>query len=288
MAARIAPRWLKDPLAWGRVYQALNDQTVAAHASLDWLAAGSPGAMTRAEILRRGEAMIGGNVSRLLSYLELGERAPELAFGDALARFYASDRKLGSPLRDASVPPEAQGGRVFARLGEPDPWTDPSIPVPLVSEPSQLGGPDAILAVVDALSGKAGGSRAAGLMTADVKVDIDRFQLTGAAQWQAWVGFVRGGAADLQFVAGLLAETTKDSGEWTLTGQWRGTRFGQLSVSPEFSISFTLAADKVAAIRTRAADYTFSCGDQILHRVALAATLAQITASSEATVPQAA
>ena len=47
-------------------------------------------------------------------------------------------------------------------------------------------------------------------------------------------------------------------------------------------------ADKIAAVQTRAADYTFMCGDEILHRVALATILSQIAADSEAPVQQAA
>lgn len=287
MAARIAPRWLKDPLGWGRVYQAINDQTLAAHAALDWLATGSPAEMTRGEILRRGAVMIGGNVSRLVSYLELGERPAELAFGEALARFYARDRWLESPLRDVSAGPEAQGVRVFAGLGEPDPWTDPTIPVALMSDPGDLGGPGAVLAVIDALGGRA--EATSDLMVGDLAVGIDGFQLTGVAGWQGWLSFVRAGIVpDLQFVAASLAETTPGAGVWTLSGQWRGTRFGQPSVSPEVSMTFTLADDKLEAIQLSAADFTFPCGDQILPRVALAAILAQIAARSEGVVAQAA
>jgi hypothetical protein len=69
--------------------------------------------------------------------------------------------------------------------------------------------------------------------------------------------------------------------EWTLTGQWRGRIGDVLSVSPEFSMSFGMAGERVAAIQTRRADHTFVLGDSILPPVAFAAMLGALAFKGE-------
>jgi hypothetical protein len=49
-----------------------------------------------------------------------------------------------------------------------------------------------------------------------------------------------------------------------LTAQWQGLKGGQQSISPKFSMTFLMANERVAAIQTRRADYTFVAGDFIL------------------------
>jgi hypothetical protein len=147
--------------------------------------------------------------------------------------------------------------------------------------PATLQGPAAILGLVDVLSGKVEPPKSADLISNDVKVDIDQFRLSGAAQWVAWVTYLRaaGRVSALELVPGSLAQA---DGQWTLTGQWRGVKAGRPSVSPQLTMTFTLADNRVTAIRTERADYTFMAGDEILPSVAFAAVLREAVARATA------
>jgi hypothetical protein len=110
----------------------------------------------------------------------------------------------------------------------------------------------------------------------DLRVEIDQFELQGADQWISWVSFVRGArhVERLDFVPSSLVQ---QDGAWILTGQWQGSRAGRQATSPAFSLTLTLAQNRVTAIETRRADYTFAIGDAFLPQVAFAALLGQLT-----------
>jgi hypothetical protein len=157
----------------------------------------------------------------------------------------------------------------------PDPWTDSPIEVPVLTRPDKLDGPPAVLGLIDMLSGRLGTDASAGLVTSDVKLQIDTFQLQGVAQWNAWVELLRGSprVSKLVLVPGSLAGAGSD---WVLTAQWQGVMNGRASVSPQFTITVGMANDRVARIQTQRSDYTFVMGDSMLPRVAFAAVVGQV------------
>jgi flavin-dependent dehydrogenase len=281
VAARLAPDLLRTPQATAPVYQTYVDELTASHARLDWVVRDDPSSVSLRDLNVRARAMIGGNVARLADYLTLESTPAELASADALCRLYEGDRRLANPLRIDTAPREAQATLLFAKIGAPDPWTDPPLQVPVVMRPATLEGPAAILGLVDVLSGKVEAAKSADLISGDVKVDIDQFRLSGAAQWVAWVTYLRaaGRVSALELVPGSLAQA---DGQWTLTGQWRGVKAGRPSVSPQLTMTFTLADNRVTAIRTERADYTFMAGDEILPSVAFAAVLREAVARATA------
>jgi hypothetical protein len=198
------------------------DRVAASHSALDWTVEEDPWSVPLDELQRRSQAMIADNVKRLGRYLALHGAPTELAFGEAPSRLYQSDRLLASPLRIDTALPEAQATRLFTEAGEPDPWTDPPIAVPVLSRPDKLDGPPAILGVVDVLSGQRNTDTSGELVAGDLQLEIDQFQLQGVAQWTAWADFLRSAprVSNLRLVPGSLAD---NDGRWTLTGQWQGT-----------------------------------------------------------------
>jgi flavin-dependent dehydrogenase len=272
VAARLAPDVLKAPREVPAIYQAYIDRTAASHSGLDWLVRDNPWSVTLKDLRQRSEAMIVGNVERLGGYLELEKKPSEVGFGDALLRMFEDDRIKANPLRIETREPETQSARLFAQNGGPDPWTDPPIDVPVLSRPEKLDGPSAILGLVDVLSGRRDVATSAELVTNDLKVQIDQFHLQGIEPWNAWASFLRKSArvTNLELVAGALAG---NNAEWVLTGQWQGVKAGLARVSPEFTMRFDMADERVAAIQTQRADYTFVVGDFILPQVAFAAIL---------------
>lgn len=281
VAARLAPAVLRAPAQISARYQAYIDQVAASHSRLEWLVRDDPWSVTWDDLQQRSQALIGGNVKRLAGYLGLQGTPAELAFGDALSRLYESDRLLANPLRIDTALPEAQATRLFATIGEPDPWTDAPIEVPVLTRPDKLDGPPAILGLVDILSGRRDVATSAELVTTDLKVQIDQFQLQGVDPWNAWVTFLRNSprVTKLELVPASLSE---NGSQWVLTGQWQGSKGEQQLVSPPFSITFVMANERVAAIQTQRADYTFVVGDFILPPVAFAALLGQLATGAPA------
>src|SRR5439155_6524543 len=129
--------------------------------------------------------------------------------------------------------------------------------------------------LVDILSGRREVETSAALVTSDLKAQIDQFQLHGVGQWNAWVRFLLGSrrVTQLDLVPGAIAGRDPQR---VLTAQWQGLQDGREAISPPFAVTFDLAGDKVAAIETRRADYTFVAGDSILPQVAFAAILGQL------------
>ena len=119
-------------------------------------------------------------------------------------------------------------------------------------------------------------------MTPDVNLHVDQFQLEGVEQWIAWVTWLRAPTrvTGLELVSGELSGEEID---WKLTAQWRGLIDDVPSISPEFSMTFQMAGDRVSAIRTRRADHTFVLGDSILPPVAFAAMLGLLSNPIEST-----
>jgi flavin-dependent dehydrogenase len=114
VAARLAADVLRAPAQVPPLYQAFLDRVVASHSGLDWLVRDNPWSVTLEDLVRRSQAMIGGNAKRLSRYLDLQGIPPELAFGDEFPRMYESDRLLATPVRINTALPEAQATRVFA------------------------------------------------------------------------------------------------------------------------------------------------------------------------------
>jgi flavin-dependent dehydrogenase len=281
IAARLAPDVLRAPSRTPAVYQAYLDQLAATHSMLDWLVRADAWSVTRDDLEQRSQALMGGNAKRLARYLRLRSAPAELAFGDALSRLYQSDRRLANLLRIDTSPPQAQATRLFVESREVDPWTDAPIEVAVLSRPDKLEGPAAILGLVEVLSGRREPEPSAELVAEDLTVQIDQFQLKGVAQWNAWVSFLRGSprVTELKLVPGSLSEQDR---QWVLTCQWQGLKGGRRSVSPRFSIAFGVTDERVAAIQTRRADYTFVAGDSILPAVAFAALLGQLVGQAAA------
>jgi flavin-dependent dehydrogenase len=281
IAARLAPDILRAPADVAAVYQVYMDRVAVSHSALDWTVEEDPWSVALDELQRRSQAMIAGNVTRLGRYLTLHGAPAELTFGEAPSRLYQSDRLLASPLRIDTALPEAQATRLFAESGEPDPWTDDAIEVPVLTRPDKLDGPQAILGVVDVLSELRNVDTSSELVTPDLTVQIDQFQLRGISQWNAWVTFLRNSPAvsNLDLVPGSLAA---DDNHWVLTGQWHAAKAGLPSVSPEFSLTFTIADERVAIMQTRRADYTFVAGDFIVPPAAFAALVGQLAAGASA------
>lgn len=281
VAARLAPDLLKAPARVAPLYQAYVDQVAGSHTKLEWLTGDAPWSVPADELRERSQAMISGNVKRLSRYLALQDTPTELAFGDAFSRMYEQDRLLANPLRVDTAPTEAQATRLFAKSGEPDPWMDAPIHVPVLTRPDDLTGPSAILALVDMLSGRRDVGTTSELLTPDVRIEIDQFQLQGVKQWEGWVTFLRGSrrVTDLDLVPGALSE---DRGQWKLTAQWRGVKHGLPSISSPLSMTFSMSNGRVASIQTQRVDYTFVVGDVILRNVAFAVLLGQLAERSAA------
>jgi hypothetical protein len=223
--------------------------------------------------------MVGSNIKRLGSYLDLQDPPAELAFGDATLRLFERDRRAASPVRIDAALPQAQATRLFATTGEPDPWTDAPIQVPVLTRPDNLQGPTAILGLVDVLSGRLEAERSAGLVSGDLKVQVDQFQLTGAGQWNAWVTLLRNSPriTKLDLVPGALEAAGP---EWVLTAQWQGSIGDRQAVSPPLTMNFEMSGDLVAAIRMQRADCTFVTGDSILPQAMFAAMVGQLMAAA--------
>jgi flavin-dependent dehydrogenase len=281
IAARLAPNLLCTPAETGALYQSYMDQTAASHSMLDWLAHGDPRSVTSRELRQRSQAMVIGNVKRLARYLGLQGPPVQLAFGDAFARMYESDRLLASPLRIDAAQREALATRLFAKSRAADASSCAPIEAPVLTRPDNLDGPEAILGLIDVLAGRRDTATWAQFVAPDLRVKIDQFELQGADQWTSWVAFVRAArkVEKLDFVPSTL--THKD-GAWILTGQWQGMRAGRPAASPLFSVTLTMTQGRVAAIATRRADYTFAIGDAFLPQVAFAALLGRLAGRNAA------
>jgi flavin-dependent dehydrogenase len=281
VAARLAPDVLKAPVQVPRTYWEYINQVSASHSGLEWLVTDDPWSVTFEELQRRTQAMIAGNLTRLGSYLALHDAPPELAFGDAVWRLFESDRRRANPVSFDTALPQSQATLLFAQEGVPDPWTDSPIKVLVLVKPDKLEGPPAILGLIDMLSGRLGTDASAGLVTSDVKLQIDTFQLQGVAQWNAWVELLRGSprVTNLELVPGSL---TGSGAQWVLTAQWQGMMRGQASVSPQLSMTLVMASDRVAEIQTERADVTFVTGDSILPPAAFAAVVGELAAVTTA------
>ena len=279
VAARIAAALLRAPPEVSVLYQAYMDQVAAAHWMLDWLVRDDPWSVTAADLQQRGQALVRGNVRRLSRYLSLPGSSPGPISGDALVGLFEEDRRLANPQRVDTAAPEAQAARLFAPSDAPDPWTDAPIAVSVLTRPAGLEGPAAILGLVDVLSGRRPVDTSAELVTPDVRLAIDGFSLQGLDQWVAWACFLRASprVQGLELVPGSL-KLAND--QWDLICQWQGIKDRLASISPEVSIAFRMAGDKVAEISSRRADYSFVAGDGILPPVAFAALLGQVTAVS--------
>jgi hypothetical protein len=275
VAARLAADLLKAPAQVAPLYQAFLDRVVASHSGLEWLVRDDPWSVTAADLQQRAAALTRGNAVRLGRYLDLQSEPPELEFGNALVRMYESDRMLATPVRIETASPEAQATRLFTNDSESDTCAVTSVEVPVLTRPANLSGPAAILGLVDVLSGLRAVEASADLVTADIKVQIDQFQLQGLAQWNAWASFLRNArrVTKLELVPGLL--TGKDN-QWVLNGQWQGLVGSAQSVSPPFSVTFLVANERVAEVQTGRADYTFVIGESILPQVAFAAVLSRL------------
>jgi hypothetical protein len=204
----------------------------------------------------------------------------ELGFGDALARLYEDERRLANPLRLDRAPPKAQATRLFAE-SEPDAWADAPIVVSGLPPSAAPNGPEAIGKLVDILSGRRGIAESGDAVAPDVQLHIDQFHLTGLDQWNAWAAFLRGSprVKELELVPVSLSGT---GDRWVLTGRWQGVKAGQHAVSPPLSTTLTLAKERIAAIHTQRADYTFVAGDFIVPQAAFAALLGQLLTKSAA------
>jgi flavin-dependent dehydrogenase len=275
VAARLAPAALRSPAEAGAVYQGYIDEVATVHSGLDWLVRDDPWSVTIEELRVRSWAMVGGNITRLADYLLLGSVPDELSNRIGPLRLFEGDRRMASPVRIETAPSQAQATRLFSAGPVPDPWTDAPIAVPVLIRPTGLQGPAAILGLVDMLSGKRDVKNSADLVTDNVQLTIDHFQLQGVAAWMAWASLLRGSVrvTNLELVPGSLSASGAD---WLLGGQWQGVLGGQPSVSPQFSVTFTMSGDKVSAIQMQRADFTFVTGDAILPRAAFAAVVGQM------------
>jgi flavin-dependent dehydrogenase len=113
IAARFAADILQGNYVVAARYQRYLDRVVDSHAMLDWLVRDDPASVSLDELQRRSQAMVDGNIRRLVAYLELQNAPPELARGDALARLYESDRRYANPVLINSAPLQTQGTRLF-------------------------------------------------------------------------------------------------------------------------------------------------------------------------------
>ncbi|HEX3864893.1 MAG TPA: hypothetical protein VHY35_24670 [Stellaceae bacterium] len=302
IAARLAPDILRAPAQFAPLYQDYLDRVVASHSALAWLDEDSPQSATAEAVRQHAEAMLLGNTKRLSRYLGLKGTPPELAFGDALARFYEADRLLANPLHIDAATPGAQATRLFARGRGP--WTGQPPGVTILQSLEKLEGPTAILGIVDMLSGRLEADTSSRFLADDVQLQIDQFRLHGTADWIAWVKILRNSAdaTNLQMMPASLApgllppsplpsgplppSPAQDHNDWVLTGQWQAEKNGRIAVSPPVSINFTLVGDRIAAIQTARADYTFIIGDSILPPVAFAAFVGQLNSGGTASTSQ--
>jgi flavin-dependent dehydrogenase len=278
VAARLAVDVLRAPDTVPPLYQAYIDQVAGIHSGLEWLVRDDPATVTAEVLQRRAEAMSTANLKRLGEYLSFQSAPAELAFGDAVRRLFESDRRPASPVRVESAPKRAQATRMFAAPVAPDPWTESPIEVTVLTRPEHLPGPLAIQGVIDLLSGRLEPDASTRLITPDVTLGIDHFQLQGEAQWNAWLAALRGSqrVSKLELVAGSL---TASGSDWVLIAQWQGVIGGQPSVSPQFTITFTLNNGRVSNIQTQRSDYTFVLGDAILPGVAFATMVGRFKTS---------
>ena len=276
IAARLALDLLCTPAQTGALYQSYMEQTAASHSMLDWLAHGDSRSVTARELRQRSQAMVLGNAKRLARYLGIQGTPAQLAFGDAFARMYESDRLMASPLRIDAALREAQATRLFATSGMADASSCAPVEAQLLAPPDRLDGPEAILGLIDVLAGRRDTAMWAQFVAPNLRVEIDQFELQGADQWISWVSFVRGArhVERLDFVPSSLVQ---QDGAWILTSQWQGSRAGRQAASPPFSLTLTMAQNRVTAIETRRADYIFVIGDAILPQVAFAALLGRLT-----------
>lgn len=277
LAARLAPDLLRSPMQAGAVYQDYMDQVTGSHARLEWLARDDPMALTGDGLRRRAQAMVHGNVKRLARYAGFGPALAELRFGEALPRLFERDRLLANPLRVDAAMPSAQAARLFAKVEGVDPWMDPLLELTLPAQPVQLPGPAAILALMDALSGRRDAQGSANIVTADVRLRIDEFQLQGVAAWEAWVAFLRGTPR----VSGLELRPTglaPVGDEWRLTARWTGLKAGAPMLSALVEMFFTLQNERVASVRLRRAENSFVIGESLLPRAAFASLLQRMSA----------
>jgi hypothetical protein len=161
----------------------------------------------------------------------------------------------------------------------PDPWSGAPVTVPVLTRSGEPGGPPAVTAVIDILSGERDVGTSSQWLTEGVELQIDEFRLSGLAQWRAWVELLRGSplVPDLRLTFGSLAGSGSD---WTATCQWQAAAGGRQLVSPVLSLGFTIADRRITAIRTQRADYTFVIGDAILPPVAFSAMVGKLAASA--------
>ena len=284
IAARLAPDVLWESTLSGSsqapaLYQEYVARVASAHSGLEWLVRDDPWSLTAKDLKQRAQAMIGGNVTRLGSYLNLQDPPPELAYGDSLLRMYEGDRQLANPVRVETAAPEAQQTLLFENPSEPGGLLDAPIEVAVLTRPDKLEGPLAILGLVEVLSGRHDVDTSGALITPDFSLQIDQFQLQGIAQWNAWVASLRSSTrvAQLELVPGSLAGA---DAKWLLTAQWQGLMGTAQSISPEFSMTFAIANERVSAIETHREDYTFVLGDSILPQGAFAGMLGQLAAGA--------
>jgi flavin-dependent dehydrogenase len=272
IAARLAPDLICEPRRLGAVYQHYIDNVAASHAGLEWLAASDPWTASGADMARRARAVIDGNIARLGRYLDLAPMPAELAFGDALRRFYETDRRLANPVRIATAAIEAQATRLLATPAA-SPWTDPPLVAPLAEPQLPPDGPPAIPRVADLLSGRIPLDAAAATLTDDVALEIDAFRVHGLARWRAWADWLRR-SPRIENPRLVPLALTSSGAEWRLTARWEGEKEGNSLVSAEFAMTFALVGDRVALMRTRRADHAFVTGDGVLPAPVFAVLLA--------------
>jgi flavin-dependent dehydrogenase len=276
MAARLAPDIVRSPVV-AATYQAYVDEVAASHAGLEWLAADDPAAVPLAQLRARAVAINEGNTRRFVNYVGLQPPPQELAFGDALLRLFETNRRLASAIRVDAAPIQALGTRLFSPAAAAGPWMDRPHHVPVFT-PRTLQAPEAILKVLDVLSGRLGIDSSAAFVTPDVTLQIDQFELAGIESWTAWVEWLR--AVSNASVADLVAvEAIEQDSAWLITAQWQVGTTDTRFVSSPLSIVFGMDGDRVASIRTRRADYTLVLGDSILPPPAFAAALGLRTAA---------
>jgi flavin-dependent dehydrogenase len=273
IAARLAPAILRDPLHGPLLYQRYIDRIAAGHSNMDWMAYADPATIPSFEVQRRGQAMSAGNVTRFCEYVGVADTPAGFAGWGAVLGMYKDDRLLAS--RFGVDRAGAQAGSLFTPNRALSPWMDAPMVLEVVTRPDDLGGPQSILGVVDALSGRGDAGRSAELVIEDVQVQIDQFQLRGVAQWTAWVAWLRGSRRvnGLELVPASLVNHEDD---WVLTAQWQGNKGGAASISPQFSMTFRMEEDRIAEVQTCRADHAFVTGDAALPQVAYAAMLGQM------------
>ena len=282
VAARLAPDLLNAPLAVESVYQDYINQLAASHGSLDWLANDDPRTVDAETLRQRAEAMVRGNVKRLGRYLGLQQTATPWLVCGALARVYEDDRRKANPIRIESVPPEAQSTWLFAKSQEPWQWAEEANAPQVLARTAKLDAPEAVMGIIDLLSGQRDIATSASLVAQNFSLRIDEFILQGIAPWTAWATFLRG-ATQLQDLRLVPGSSKTEGGKWVLDCQWQGVKGGRQAVSPVFPLTFAVKQGLVQEIDTQRADYAFAVGSYILPRMGFVGLLRRL-ASGEATV----